>query len=218
MIHGRIYLIINKINLKKYVGQTRMPVSRRWQAHKQVARTGKRYALSCAIRKYGEDGFIVVEIDEASTLEELNRLEVFYINLFNTIRPGGYNLDSGGKYYLTHPETKAKIAAANKGRPSARKGKKHKPESIEKMRLARKGKPPTRLGHRNTPEANAKISAARKGRPSAPHTEEFKRRLSERNRGNTYATGIPKTPEHRAKIGMARRAFNQRMKEIAQNG
>lgn len=211
MIHGRIYLIINRVNLKKYVGQTRMSITERWRVHKQVARNGKTYAISNAIRKYGEDGFVLLEIDQAKTLGELNQLETFYIQFFNTLSPVGYNLDSGGRYYLTHPNTKAKIAAANRGRVAS-------PETRAKLSAARKGNKNAlggkgRTGQRNTPETNAKLSAFRKGKPGVPHTEEFKRRLSKRNRGNTYSTGIPKTAEHRAKIGAGRRRFNERIKQ-----
>lgn len=196
MAHGIIYLVINKISLKKYVGQTRASVSKRWEVHCQAARQGKTYAISNAIRKYGKDGFILLEIDSAESLEQLNDLEVFYIKFFNTLRPNGYNLDSGGKYYITHPETKAKIALANTGRPSHRKGKKHRPESIEKMRQSQKGKPGTRLGHHCSPETKAKLRAFRIGKPGNPHTQEFKDRLSERNKGNTYMRGRKQSPEH----------------------
>lgn len=212
-IVGRVYLVTNLVNGKQYVGQTTHTVRSRWTSHLSASRRGSSVILHQAIRKYSELSFRVVELCKTFDLTELDEIECSYIRGLRTLRPLGYNLESGGTNYITHPETKAKIGAANRGRPSHRKGIKHKPESIEKMRAAQTGHAPTRLGHRNTPETNAKLSAFRKGKPGVPHTEEFKRRLSERNRGNTYATGIPKTPEHRAKIGAARKRFNEQVKQ-----
>lgn len=187
---GRIYLIRNLTNGKCYIGQTINSVRSRWTAHRAASKRGSSAPFHRAIRKHGEQSFRLVELCVAYTLEELNELESVYIHGLRTLSPRGYNLDSGGKNYSTHPETKAKIAAANKGRPSARKGKKHRPESIEKMRLAQLGKPGTRLGHHHSPEAKAKLSAARTGKPGTPHTEQFKQRLSERNQGNSYSLGL----------------------------
>lgn len=188
-----------------------MSLRKRWRVHVQAARCGKKYAISCAIRKYGEDEFTLLEIDEAQTLEGLNRLEAFYIGFYNTISPSGYNLDSGGNHYLTHPETKAKISAANKGKsPSA--------EARAKMSAAGKGNKngvgsKSRTGQKNTLAANIKIAIARRGKPGHAHTPEFKARLSERNRGNTYARGIPKTYEHRARISEGLILANKRRRE-----
>lgn len=194
---GRIYLIRNLVNGKCYVGQTINSVRSRWTSHLAASRRGSRIPFHQAIRKYGEQSFCFIELCPASSLEELNELESVYIRGLRTLSPHGYNLDSGGKNYSTHPETKAKIAAANKGRPSARRGKKHRPESIMKMRVVQKGHPATQKGRHHTPEAKAKLRAARTGKPSAPHTEEFKRKLSERNRGNSYSLGLKRSDEWR---------------------
>jgi group I intron endonuclease len=193
---GLIYLLTNVTNGKQYVGQTINSLHSRWRDHQNNAARGLRYPICLAIKKYGSHCFRVVELARAASLDELNALEVLYIAGLNTLRPHGYNLDSGGKNYRTHPETKAKIGAANKGRPSHRKGKKHSPESIEKMRAVHAGHPPTRKGATHTAEAKAKLSAARKGKPGHPHTEEFKARLRERNKGNAYALGYKQPPEH----------------------
>lgn len=44
-------------NGKSYIGITTESLSRRVQRHVNYARAGKSYALSSAIRKYGEDSF-----------------------------------------------------------------------------------------------------------------------------------------------------------------
>ena len=48
-----------------------------------------------------------------------------------------------------------------------------------------------------------KLSFIRRGRPGVPHTEEFKRRLSERNAGNTYSLGRKKTDTEKEKHRLA---------------
>ena len=68
-------------------------------------------------------------------------------------------------------ETKAKMSAAKKGKPSPTKGKSHSEETKAKMSAANKGKSPS-------DETKAKISAAKKGKPShkkgKPQSEEHK--------------------------------------------
>lgn len=49
-----------------------------------------------AIRKYGIDNFVVETICECSE-EELNSKEQYYISLYNTMVPYGYNVLAGGE-------------------------------------------------------------------------------------------------------------------------
>jgi group I intron endonuclease len=97
-----IYIAINKINNKVYVGQTTHTVEQRKQKHFQEVRSeikGKRKSVYFhnAIKKYGEDAFEFYEIDSASSIEELYKQEVYWIAQFNaTDKRFGYNLDTGG--------------------------------------------------------------------------------------------------------------------------
>lgn len=51
-----------------------------------------------AIKRYGADAFSFEIIDEAQNIDELNELEIKWINYYHsTDRTFGYNLDSGGK-------------------------------------------------------------------------------------------------------------------------
>jgi group I intron endonuclease len=100
---GYIYLIINKINGKKYVGQSiQYDINRRWNQHMNNI-SGKTY-LSNAFIKYGRDNFkfkiICICFDE-----DCNRYEEEYIKSFNTISPNGYNLRYGGNNSHLHPDT-----------------------------------------------------------------------------------------------------------------
>ena len=91
-----IYKITNKINGKAYIGQTITTIKDRMYkhySHAKVATTGIDYA----IQKYGKENFIVEQIYEASEDEDLDKLEVYYIALYDTFN-NGYNLTPGGTY------------------------------------------------------------------------------------------------------------------------
>lgn len=96
---GIIYCYTNKINGKKYIGQTINP-EQRYKQHKSSAFNSNDEAydlpLHRAFRKYGYDNFIYEVLQEAETIEELNGLEVYYIAHFNTKIPNGYNILDGG--------------------------------------------------------------------------------------------------------------------------
>ena len=90
-----IYKVTNKVNGKIYIGQTvRTLEQRKWQ-HLDAAKHGCKTHFYNAIRKYGEDNFVFEVIDEASSIQELNALERYYIAKFNCIKEG-YNMVDGG--------------------------------------------------------------------------------------------------------------------------
>lgn len=112
-----VYGIRNKENGSLvYIGQTIRPLSHRWTQHLRDSNKLE-YPLYRAFRKYGIEKFEVIELAKASNREELNQMEIEFINKFNTLTPNGYNLmlgQSGGEHSA---ETKQKIrlAAINNG-------------------------------------------------------------------------------------------------------
>jgi hypothetical protein len=68
------------------------------------------------MRKYGVESFELSILATAQTLDELNELEVQYIQKLNTLVPNGYNLAPGGSVRMWHSESRAKIAVANSNR------------------------------------------------------------------------------------------------------
>ena len=101
---GYIYLITNKVNGKKYVGQTLMSVHARWLKHCSVARTqSNATGIDGAIRKYGEQNFIVETIKECP-IAELDKWEIYYIQYYETYQGDnadkGYNITLGGQACL----------------------------------------------------------------------------------------------------------------------
>lgn len=115
---GIIYCYTNKVNGKRYIGQTINP-DQRFNAHKSSAFNSKSQEYNSlihqAFRKYGYENFIYEVLDEADTVEELNGLEVYYIAHYNTQVPNGYNIEAGG-LNCSRPlkeETKVKLMQAH---------------------------------------------------------------------------------------------------------
>jgi group I intron endonuclease len=93
-VYGRIYLITNLINNKKYIGQTINSIEKRFSEHCSRAKN-KKYsntAIIHAINKYGKENFTIEQIDIAYSQKELNILEGVYISWFKSLAPYGYNL------------------------------------------------------------------------------------------------------------------------------
>lgn len=103
MYEGYIYKIVNDVNDKVYIGQTRRTIEERWNCHIYDARNrNDNMIIHKSMNKYGIDNFhpiIIEKIIEDSLLkliEKLNKKEKFYISKFNTVRPSGYNISIGG--------------------------------------------------------------------------------------------------------------------------
>jgi len=110
-IHGHIYLIVNTISQKKYVGQTWSHRKNRGQykpfgfegrfrdhLSEAICNTKKKQCryLNNAIRLHGKDAFKVSLLTECP-LNEIDQMEQKYIESENTLYPNGYNLTRGGK-------------------------------------------------------------------------------------------------------------------------
>lgn len=111
-----IYLIVNVINHKEYVGRTKSLTRRKYQ-HWEFLKNGKHANphLQNAYDKYGEDAFhfLIVEYCE---VEELRSREQWWIDLLRTCDPKrGYNV-MGSEGLDTHStESKIKMSITRKG-------------------------------------------------------------------------------------------------------
>lgn len=103
-----IYAITNKINGMKYIGRTTRSLNLRIDGHRAAYNRGVRYKLYDAIREAGGwENFDVEVIDSsAKSVEELNALESYYINKFDSIN-NGYNMIPGGDYNPMDSQTVA---------------------------------------------------------------------------------------------------------------
>lgn len=158
--YGIVYCVTNLVNGKKYIGQTTMPLSRRWSAHCGTNVSCR--ALSAAIRKYGRERFTIEQIDAAPTREKLDEMECFYIARFCTMDSAlGYNLREGGNTSAPSDESRQRMSQAKAGTTM--------PES-QRMKIAAALK-----GKAKTPEHNARVSAAKRNKP---FSEEHRSKLS----------------------------------------
>lgn len=94
-----IYCFTNKINKKKYIGQS-FNIKDRINQHKYRANcindSGYNMPLHHAIRKYGWDNFKITIIERCQ-LDELDNREKYWIKKLNTLSPNGYNILIGGQ-------------------------------------------------------------------------------------------------------------------------
>ena len=153
-----VYVHINKINGKMYVGQTCMKPTKRWNG-------GRGYKTQIhfynAIQKYGWDNFDHEIIASNLTKKEANKFEILLIDKLDTTNINkGYNLTKGGEgFYGFHhsEETKKKISKSTSGKNHHLYGK-HRSEEIRYI-LSEAHK-----GHFLSEETKVKISEAHKGK------------------------------------------------------
>lgn len=96
-----IYMVVNLINDKKYIGQSKN-IKKRFQSHHLVDYKNENNCnyntkFYQAIRKYGIDNFEVI-ILKLCEEKELDDLEIKYIKEFDTFK-NGYNSTKGGQFW-----------------------------------------------------------------------------------------------------------------------
>lgn len=194
-----VYIHINKINRKKYVGQTCQKPEKRWNSGKGYK--DNQYFWR-SIQKYGWDGFEHEIVASNLTKEEADNFEKLLIKKLDTINQNkGYNLQDGGSHGKPSELSRENIRkAAQKrneneewhrkqseshiglqtGENNGMYGKKHSEDSKQKMREASLGRHPSE-------ETLAKMQKSHLGEKNAMfgkhHTEETKSKISDINKG-----------------------------------
>lgn len=241
---GIIYCITNTVNGKRYIGQTTMPLYKRWHAHQKAI--GRCVSISAAIQKYGPAAFEVVEIDRAYSREELNAKEISHIELAGTLSPVfGYNLRPGGMCAVVSEETrrimsirkaggslseehKSKIAASLSGvnkspshKANAAAAKKGKPHSAEHRANMCKPRPDYVMSdaHKlaiSQAATGAVFSVDRRAKISAALTGRVKGPLSAETKAklSQVNSGTTRTPEQRQRMSEGRKKA-QAARELA---
>lgn len=166
---GIIYKITNKLNGKRYIGQTKKDAEQRFREHVYSKR---KFAMCLAIQKYGKENFEITILAHCNSLKEMNHREQYYIRLFNTLSPSGYNLRSGGSVSPITEDAKKKISFANKG-----KSYPHTKESKQKISLANSNRV-------WKTESKNKLSIQRMNKKTKPHSVYTKNLMSKAQNKN----------------------------------
>lgn len=95
---GYIYKIINDINEKVYIGQTIRTIAERWKEHLKESKSNRTdHPIYRAMRKYGQEHFSIILIEEISN-EKLDEREKYWIQQYDSYK-NGYNATYGGNGY-----------------------------------------------------------------------------------------------------------------------
>lgn len=157
-----VYVHINKVNGKRYVGITSLDVNDRW-------RNGDGYKTQVfgrAITKYGWDNFEHRILATGLTADDANELERTLISEWETQNPlYGYNIVDGGNGicgFRFSEESRHKMSESAKSRNICyATRKKHPPiseETRKKMSINNTGSGNPNYGRKHTAEALAKMS------------------------------------------------------------
>lgn len=178
----KIYVHINKINGKMYIGQTRQKAELRWR--KGLGYQDSPYFWR-AIQKYGWDNFDHIILIDNLCQYEADILENELIKKYDTTNGlYGYNLASGGNSPTMNEEAKRHCRENHYnvcGENNPMYGRHHTEETKEKIRKTKEkyvGENAVRYGAVLSEETKQKISASNKGRITS---NEIKQKISKSN-------------------------------------
>lgn len=173
-----------------YIGQSIDCIRRKWVY--AGARCSDQFRIYNSIKKHGwnKHKFEIIHICER---EDLNKMEEYYINLFQSYNSKyGMNLSMAATRGSVSEETRRRVSIALTG-------KKKSPEHVAKMRALVRSE-----------EHKRNISLSKKGKKGVPHTEEWKIKMRNINLGRKHTQetrdkmlGRITTQETRDKISIA---------------
>ena len=200
-----IYKVTNKKSGNVYIGQTVNTLDIRKEQHIKLSKSKNTHFYN-ALRSYGETQFEWSVLASVKSKEELNELEIFYINEYDSIK-NGYNMVDGGmggyneyavksnkkkkgktweEIYTIDGLQKMKKVAAEFGKIGA-----DYTNSLSKEELSKRGKYRnkirTDMGYKRTEETKQKISEAQMGitmeeRHGEEKSKELKKIISEKTK------------------------------------
>ena len=186
-MYGYIYLIVNNINGKNYVGKHKL-YKKAWNEDSYMG-SGKH--LKYAQKKYGIENFEKFFITWTYSEKDACEKEKLWIDEYRSRGKAEYNITDGGiggsaKGKNVSEETRKKLSESHKGQTPWNKGKHHSEETKKKISEAQKGKMLSEeaknklseynKGKKLSEETKKKISECKKGKH---HSEKTKKKLSE---------------------------------------
>ena len=195
-----IYVIVNKVNGKKYVGSAKDVYDRWKNGHLKLLRMGRHTRrFQPAYNKYGEKNFELIIMEIVIDENQLVPREQTWLDWYKSYLPeNGYNIckiAGSALGIIRSAKTRQRMSLASK-RNNYRKGKALSEETKRKMSLVRKGKTSNRKGVKLSEEIRRKIGLAGKGRK---FSEEHKQRLRESHIGKYH------TEESKSKMSLSHR-------------
>lgn len=203
-----LYTILNSLNNKIYVGQTKYP-EKRWKQHKNLSNKKiKLQFIHKAMAKDGINNFIFEIIAICKTQEDSDEIEKCLIKQYNSRDTNfGYNFMPGGYSQERSEETRKRISKSLIGKCKSNSGSftngsngDENPEFKEKRIAALVGRKYSKeskqkmsdgwhdvhinsgmTGKHHSKETRKKMSESQKGKPK--HTDESKAKISKANKG-----------------------------------
>lgn len=193
-MNGKIYAYFNRKKYEEtgiktyYIGQTIRTIEERAGSNGCKYMENPNSKFCRAISKWGWDAFEVeILVDGIETIDELNKLEIEYIEKYDSYY-NGYNSTLGGGNLTGYHHTDATKQKISKNRKGKLVGKENPMYGVIMSEESRK-----------------KMSEAKKGMYNGEnhpfygkhHTEETKQKIRDtKERNGTTRKGIPQTKEH----------------------
>ena len=177
-MYGYIYLIVNKLDGRSYVGKRKS--SKEWFEDKYM---GSGCHLKNSQKKYGIENFEKFLIEYTYSEEDACSKEIFWISHYRKLGKAEYNFDDGGRP-TAHNKGKHFSEYVRKRMSDAHKGKPHfwlhTPEAIQKNAESHKGQIPWNKGKKGSQVA------WNKGLKIGPMSEDIKQKMSESHKGKKW--------------------------------
>lgn len=213
-LYGFIYITTNMVNGKRYIGQKKIDKEGKWNNY-----LGSGVAFKKALDKYGNNNFYRDIVALAYSKDELDKLEIEWINNYNAVESRNfYNIVSGGGTVTglkMSDETKKKLSVrfsgennpmygkGLKGEDNPFYGKHHTEESRKKMSDSHKGQVSWCKGRTNI-YSKETLQKMREKKLGKPLSEEHKRNIRESQKGENHPMyGKHHTEETKKKISKA---------------
>ncbi len=190
MINGIVYLAFDTSNGKCYVGQTTTTLEERRRQHAYSSSCCRKFKNALLVRP---DAFVWKVLTECDNQTTLDAAEVYWIEFFECVGSGGYNLRSGGSHGKLSEETRHRMSIA-------RTGRKLSPEHRE---ATRRGS----IGKKMTEEAKQKIAEAARWKNLSEETRAKKRAEYDSRVGKT----LPESTRLKMAEAQRRRRERERM-------